>query len=129
MSLAKSSTNRTNTQSSSEGEEQYFEESDDDQNAADVLTNDVKQRLEKWQQEGIVDTLKRQHFDEYMIGGKEMRTNGVAAYMKKLEARVIANPPNINIARITRSFYSPTKDGQPISNVFRLNYVKNELQK
>ena len=64
-----------------------------------------------------------------MIGGKEMRQIGMAAYMKKLEAKVEAKPPAINISLITRSFYNPTVDGQPIANVFRLNYVKNELQK
>lgn len=52
---------------------------------------------------------------------------GIAAYMKKVEEKVVQHPPEINIAKITRSFYSPTRDGQPIANVFRLNYIKNQL--
>ena len=50
--------------------------------------------------------------------------------MKAVEKRVADNPPGINIADITRAFYSNHKipGQQALSNAFRLDYIKNELK-
>ena len=95
----------------------------------ETLSLDLKQRLTEWHKGSIlVETKKRHRIDQYLIGGKDVRMHGIAGYMKKVEERVTSKPPEINIAKITRSFYNPTADGQPIANVFRLNYIKKELQ-
>ena len=91
---------------------------------------DLKQRLMMWHEGSTLNETKKRHrLDQYLIGGKEVRMHGVAAYIKKVEERIAQKPPEINIAKITRSFYNPTKDGQPIANVFRLNYIKNKLDR
>jgi hypothetical protein len=99
-------------------------ESESDAGSATKFDEDQLKRLKEWQL--VKGKEIRREADHYMLGGMEMRMYGMQAYMKKVEERVAANPPDINIVSIVDTYYS-SRNPKSVSNVFRLNHISKTV--